>query len=145
MKSNLFGVFLLGFEKALHVTCVETCEHCSLQNLFRQQQKLFQQSRVVQGQRLKTMRQLHEQFMKVRWDPIATFKTHAAKFHACDSAASEGNFFSWVSTTFGSQKISQKIRNVHSRSGDRRFGWCFRGWMTWRSVTSLCRSECSRS
>ena len=36
-----------------------------IQNLFRQQQKLFQQSRVVQAQRLKTIRQLHEQYTKV--------------------------------------------------------------------------------
>ncbi|CAH1787931.1 unnamed protein product [Owenia fusiformis] len=35
-----------------------------LQNLFRQQQKMFQQARVVQNQRLKTIRQLHEQYMK---------------------------------------------------------------------------------
>ncbi|ESO97668.1 hypothetical protein LOTGIDRAFT_152756 [Lottia gigantea] len=32
--------------------------------LFKQQQKLFQQSRIVQGQRLKTIRQLQEQFSK---------------------------------------------------------------------------------
>ncbi|MBN3303347.1 SYCP3 protein, partial [Amia calva] len=35
-----------------------------LANLFRQQQKLFQQMRAAQGQRLKTIRQLMEQFMK---------------------------------------------------------------------------------
>ncbi|XP_027631513.1 synaptonemal complex protein 3 [Tupaia chinensis] len=35
-----------------------------LANLFRQQQKLFQQSRIVQSQRLKTIRQLYEQFTK---------------------------------------------------------------------------------
>ncbi|XP_006817982.1 synaptonemal complex protein 3-like [Saccoglossus kowalevskii] len=35
-----------------------------LQTLFRQQQKLFQQARIVQGQRLKTLRQLHEQYSK---------------------------------------------------------------------------------
>uniref|UniRef100_A0A8C0LEN1 Synaptonemal complex protein 3 n=1 Tax=Canis lupus dingo TaxID=286419 RepID=A0A8C0LEN1_CANLU len=33
-------------------------------NLFRQQQKIFQQSRIVQSQRLKTVRQLYEQFVK---------------------------------------------------------------------------------
>ncbi|KAK3594135.1 hypothetical protein CHS0354_040909 [Potamilus streckersoni] len=32
--------------------------------LFKQQQKLFQQSRIVQSQRLKTIKQLHEQFTK---------------------------------------------------------------------------------
>ncbi|XP_050409584.1 synaptonemal complex protein 3, partial [Patella vulgata] len=32
--------------------------------LFKQQQKLFQQARIVQGQRLKTIRQLQEQFSK---------------------------------------------------------------------------------
>ncbi|PVD33791.1 hypothetical protein C0Q70_05052 [Pomacea canaliculata] len=35
-----------------------------LTNLFKQQQKLFQQSRIIQGQRLKTIRQLNEQFIK---------------------------------------------------------------------------------
>lgn len=35
-----------------------------MQNLFRQQQKVFQQSRIVQSQRLKTIRQLYEQFIK---------------------------------------------------------------------------------
>ncbi len=36
-----------------------------LQNLFRQQQKVFQQTRIVQSQRLKTIKQLHEQYVKV--------------------------------------------------------------------------------
>ncbi|KAF6340563.1 synaptonemal complex protein 3 [Rhinolophus ferrumequinum] len=35
-----------------------------LANLFRQQQKMFQQSRIVQSQRLKTIRQLYEQYTK---------------------------------------------------------------------------------
>ncbi|XP_041084432.1 synaptonemal complex protein 3-like isoform X1 [Polyodon spathula] len=35
-----------------------------LGNMFRQQQKLFQQMRVVQGQRLKTVKQLMDQFVK---------------------------------------------------------------------------------
>ncbi|KAI0208128.1 Synaptonemal complex protein 3 [Lamellibrachia satsuma] len=35
-----------------------------LQVLIRQQQKLFQQTRIVQSQRLKTIRQLHEQYTK---------------------------------------------------------------------------------
>lgn len=35
-----------------------------LANFFRQQQKIFQQSRIVQSQRLKTIRQLHEQYTK---------------------------------------------------------------------------------
>ncbi|XP_054430608.1 synaptonemal complex protein 3 [Pteronotus mesoamericanus] len=35
-----------------------------LTNLFRQQQKVFQQSRVVQSQRLNTIKQLYEQFTK---------------------------------------------------------------------------------
>ncbi|XP_033751590.1 synaptonemal complex protein 3-like [Pecten maximus] len=35
-----------------------------LVTLFKQQQKLFQQARVVQSQRLKTIRQLHEQYTK---------------------------------------------------------------------------------
>ncbi|XP_058281491.1 synaptonemal complex protein 3 isoform X1 [Hylobates moloch] len=33
-------------------------------NMFRQQQKILQQSRIVQSQRLKTIRQLYEQFIK---------------------------------------------------------------------------------
>ncbi|XP_023983149.1 synaptonemal complex protein 3 isoform X1 [Physeter macrocephalus] len=35
-----------------------------LANMFRQQQKVFQQSRIVQSQRLKTIKQLYEQFIK---------------------------------------------------------------------------------
>ncbi|XP_029061970.1 LOW QUALITY PROTEIN: synaptonemal complex protein 3 [Monodon monoceros] len=35
-----------------------------LTNMFRQQQKVFQQSRIVQNQRLKTIKQLYEQFIK---------------------------------------------------------------------------------
>ncbi|XP_010882099.2 synaptonemal complex protein 3 [Esox lucius] len=35
-----------------------------LNNLFRQQQKLFQQARVVQSQKLKTIKELYEQFIK---------------------------------------------------------------------------------
>uniref|UniRef100_M3Y082 XLR/SYCP3/FAM9 domain-containing protein n=1 Tax=Mustela putorius furo TaxID=9669 RepID=M3Y082_MUSPF len=35
-----------------------------LANMFRRQQKFFQQSRIVQSQRLKTIRWLHEQFIK---------------------------------------------------------------------------------
>ncbi|XP_076450134.1 synaptonemal complex protein 3-like [Babylonia areolata] len=35
-----------------------------LTNLFKQQQKVFQQTRVIQGQRLKTIRQLNEQFVR---------------------------------------------------------------------------------
>lgn len=34
--------------------------------MFRQQQKVFQQARVVQSQRLKTIKQLYEQFLKVQ-------------------------------------------------------------------------------
>uniref|UniRef100_A0A8C8RIB4 XLR/SYCP3/FAM9 domain-containing protein n=1 Tax=Pelusios castaneus TaxID=367368 RepID=A0A8C8RIB4_9SAUR len=33
-------------------------------NMFRQQQKVFQQARIVQSQRLKTIKQLYEQFLK---------------------------------------------------------------------------------
>ncbi|NXI57980.1 SYCP3 protein, partial [Chloroceryle aenea] len=35
-----------------------------LANVFRQHQKVFQQARIVQGQRLKTIRKLYEQFLK---------------------------------------------------------------------------------
>lgn len=38
----------------------------SPQNLFRQQQKILQQARVVQNQKLKTVRELYEHFVKVR-------------------------------------------------------------------------------
>ncbi|XP_031961400.1 synaptonemal complex protein 3 isoform X1 [Corvus hawaiiensis] len=36
-----------------------------LANMLRQQQKVFQQARIVQSQRLKTIKQLYEQFLKV--------------------------------------------------------------------------------
>ncbi|XP_069345814.1 synaptonemal complex protein 3 [Eulemur rufifrons] len=39
-------------------------EEEKLINVFQQQQKAFQQSRIVQSQRLKTIRQLYEQFVK---------------------------------------------------------------------------------
>ncbi|XP_045409078.1 synaptonemal complex protein 3 isoform X2 [Lemur catta] len=39
-------------------------EQEKLMNMFQQQQKVFQQSRTVQSQRLKTIRQLYEQFIK---------------------------------------------------------------------------------
>ncbi|XP_053517637.1 synaptonemal complex protein 3 isoform X1 [Artibeus jamaicensis] len=39
-----------------------------LANLFRQQQKIFQQSRVIQSQRLNTVKQLYEQFVKSMGD-----------------------------------------------------------------------------
>ncbi|NWH70199.1 SYCP3 protein, partial [Piaya cayana] len=35
-----------------------------LANMFRQQQKVFQQTRIVQSQRLKTIKQLYDQFLK---------------------------------------------------------------------------------
>ncbi|KFW90626.1 Synaptonemal complex protein 3 [Phalacrocorax carbo] len=35
-----------------------------LANMFRQQQKVFQQARIVQSQRLKTIKQVYEQFLK---------------------------------------------------------------------------------
>ncbi|XP_068801188.1 synaptonemal complex protein 3 isoform X3 [Struthio camelus] len=38
-----------------------------LANMFRQQQKVFQQARIVQSQRLKTIKQLYEQFLKVKY------------------------------------------------------------------------------
>ena len=42
-----------------------------LHKMLKEQQKLFQQQRIVQSQRLKTIKQLHEQYMKVRatWLP----------------------------------------------------------------------------
>ncbi|XP_067325337.1 synaptonemal complex protein 3 [Anolis sagrei] len=39
-----------------------------LASMFRQQQKVFQQARIVQGQRLKTIKQLYEQFLKTMED-----------------------------------------------------------------------------
>ena len=38
--------------------------YCSLKNYLRQQQKSLQQQRVVQSQRIKALRQLHEQYSK---------------------------------------------------------------------------------
>ncbi len=40
-------------------------EEEKLQSLLRQQQKLFQQQRAAQTQSLKTIKMLHEQYMKV--------------------------------------------------------------------------------
>ena len=37
-----------------------------LHKMLKEQQKLFQQQRIVQSQRLKTIKQLHEQYMKVK-------------------------------------------------------------------------------
>ncbi|XP_018111840.1 synaptonemal complex protein 3 isoform X2 [Xenopus laevis] len=47
-----------------------------LTNMFRQQQKLFQQARIVQSQRLKTIKQLHEQFLKSVSDLEKTHENH---------------------------------------------------------------------
>ncbi|XP_056272134.1 synaptonemal complex protein 3 [Pseudoliparis swirei] len=41
-----------------------------LNSLFRQQQKILQQARVVQNQKLKTVRELYEQFVKVTLDSV---------------------------------------------------------------------------
>ncbi|XP_039108439.1 synaptonemal complex protein 3 isoform X2 [Hyaena hyaena] len=46
-----------------------------LANLFRQQQKVFQQSRIVQSQRLKTIRQLYEQFIKQQQEMASVRKS----------------------------------------------------------------------
>ncbi|XP_040346334.1 synaptonemal complex protein 3-like [Herpailurus yagouaroundi] len=46
-----------------------------LANLFRQQQKAFQQSRIVQNQRLKTIRQLYEQFIKQQQEMASVRKS----------------------------------------------------------------------
>ncbi|KAM4837613.1 synaptonemal complex protein 3 isoform X2 [Urocitellus parryii] len=54
---NLFQQWDIDLQKA------EEQEE-KLANMFRQQQKVFQQSRIVQNQRLKTIRQLYEQFVK---------------------------------------------------------------------------------
>lgn len=40
--------------------------------MFKQQQKMFQQARVVQSQRLKTIKQLHDQFTKVKQLSLTT-------------------------------------------------------------------------
>lgn len=56
----------------LHWRAVQAHNRCNygfllllLQNMLRQQQKVFQQARIVQSQRLKTIKQLYEQFLKV--------------------------------------------------------------------------------
>ncbi|NXF62759.1 SYCP3 protein, partial [Ciccaba nigrolineata] len=41
-----------------------------LTNIFRQQQKVFQQARIVQSQRLKTIKQLYDQFLKVHMEEL---------------------------------------------------------------------------
>ncbi|XP_061494838.1 synaptonemal complex protein 3 isoform X1 [Rhineura floridana] len=46
-----------------------------LANMFRQQQKVFQQARIVQSQRLKTIKQLYEQFLKSMEDMEKTHET----------------------------------------------------------------------
>lgn len=46
-----------------------------LQNMFRQQQKVFQQARIVQSQRLKTIKQLYEQFLKVMYMHFVFFNS----------------------------------------------------------------------
>ncbi|XP_034259366.1 synaptonemal complex protein 3 isoform X1 [Pantherophis guttatus] len=46
-----------------------------LVNVFRQQQKAFQQARIVQGQRLKTIKQLYEQFIKSMEDMEKTHES----------------------------------------------------------------------
>ncbi|CAI5786201.1 Cor1 domain-containing protein [Podarcis lilfordi] len=46
-----------------------------LMNLFRQQQKTFQQARIVQSQRLKTIKQLYEQFLKSMEDMEKTHES----------------------------------------------------------------------
>ncbi|XP_044535083.1 synaptonemal complex protein 3 [Gracilinanus agilis] len=72
-----------------------------LANMFRQQQKVFQQARIVQSQRLKTIKQLYEQFLKVwyvqsraaavhvvplncRSKHVSTMSTAAGNHHLCD-------------------------------------------------------------
>jgi len=52
-----------------------------IQNLFRQQQKLFQQTRVIQAQRLKTVRQLHEQYLKGMSDLEKTHMDQQSSIH----------------------------------------------------------------
>ncbi|NXH17464.1 SYCP3 protein, partial [Bucco capensis] len=54
---NLFQQWDLDVQKA------EEQEE-KLVNVFRQQQKVFQQARIVQSQRLKTIKQLYDQFLK---------------------------------------------------------------------------------
>ncbi|KAL8220273.1 UNVERIFIED_CONTAM: Synaptonemal complex protein 3 [Gekko kuhli] len=46
-----------------------------LANMFRQQQKVFQQARIVQSQRLKTIKQLYEQFLKSMEDMEKTHES----------------------------------------------------------------------
>ncbi|KAJ4918464.1 hypothetical protein JOQ06_021258 [Pogonophryne albipinna] len=58
-----------------------------LNNLFRQQQKILQQARVVQNQKLKTVRELYEQFVKVRRHEVKPCSKHAFT-NSCTSSSS---------------------------------------------------------
>uniref|UniRef100_W5KQ49 Synaptonemal complex protein 3 n=1 Tax=Astyanax mexicanus TaxID=7994 RepID=W5KQ49_ASTMX len=53
-------------------------EKLNLQNLFRQQQKLFQQARVVQSQKMKSIKELYEQFVKSLQNMEEMEKSHEA-------------------------------------------------------------------
>ncbi|XP_013389268.1 synaptonemal complex protein 3-like [Lingula anatina] len=53
-----------------------------IQNVFRQQLKLTQQSRIIQSQRLKTIRQLHEEYIKGLEKVETDHQSQAAKVQA---------------------------------------------------------------
>ncbi|XP_036388661.1 synaptonemal complex protein 3-like [Megalops cyprinoides] len=52
-----------------------------LSSLFRQQQKIFQQMRAAQGQRLKTIKQLFEQYIQSLEELEKRHHDHHSKFH----------------------------------------------------------------
>lgn len=53
------------------------------QQMFKQQQKMFQQARVVQSQRLKTIKQLHDQFTKVKQLSLTTINVQNQTNEKC--------------------------------------------------------------
>ena len=62
--SQLSKLFSPGRRNAITWQIGCCCRFLLSQNLYKQQQKLFQQQRIVQGQRLKRVRQLHEDYTK---------------------------------------------------------------------------------
>jgi len=52
-----------------------------LQEMFRQQQKMYQQQRIVQSQRLRTVKQLHQQYLKGMEDLEQCHKEQQANMH----------------------------------------------------------------
>lgn len=66
-RNSMFVCFVRWFNWASDVMLCHICIHdvSCLQSLFRQQLKILQQTRVVQNQKLKKVRELYEMFVKV--------------------------------------------------------------------------------